>query len=219
MSSACGTDPPARNETDAVVSIRSEVDYASLRRYVMVSSLDELCLQSDTEATHPLGPGAGGAAASDRCVELDHQVDAPILERIEDNLEDLGFERLPADAREEADFIVSAGVVAKTFWDLSEGFCLENELIDGCVRPLTDEALLVPAGALIVHWLSTAPAEAGGYSSYFVASIDKRVASGEAIGLSGLGWGGQGGESDALVSWLLGVDQAHDQAPYLETRR
>lgn len=216
---ACSADPPARNETDAVVSVRGEVDYGSLERYLLVSALDELCLQSDTEASNPLGSGAGGALGDDSCVDLDHDADAAILERIEANLEDLGYERLPMDAREEADFIVSVGIVAKSLWDLSERFCLDNELVDGCVRPLTQQALLVPRGSLIVHWLAPVAGEGGDYTSFFVASIDKRVASGVAIGLSSVGQGGQGGESDVLVSWLLGVDQAHEQAPYLETGR
>ncbi len=212
---ACSADPPFRDETDGVITVYSdEASYGDFDSYVMNVALEELCVQSQSKSSDPssLEPD------EPRCANIDHGADREVLARLRDNMNSLDLERFEPSQVDDSELYLVAGIVSVDYWDLGEPFCIDNGIVDGCVRPLTKQNVFAPVGSLVLVLLDLTASDDGQLEPIWAASIDRRWAAGSALGVALGGAGGEGGSNSAsfdLEPWLGGIDQAFGQSPYL----
>lgn len=211
LAGACSADPPTREETDGVITVQTD-DYQGSRyaTFALNDELDELCVQSDAEPTSADDAG---------CSRVFHDNDAEVLEHLAESMKDLGFEQLPTSEAKDADLYLIAGLVATDFWDLSEDFCIDNGSIEGCLESITQHEIFTPTGSLILVLVDQGASDDGALQAVWTASIDQRWAAGASFASSAGGAGGGGSSADIeLEPWLLGIDQAFEQSPYLRNK-
>ena len=120
-------------------------------------------------------------------------------------------------AVEEADFVLIAGIVATSTWDLGAEFCLEDQspaFLAGCLRPLTDEDLQLPIGSLLLTLVDarkTTFEEGEPLATAWMAGIDQRWHASTALGVAGAA------AQSELLPWLDGIDRALEQSPLFDS--
>jgi hypothetical protein len=212
---ACSADPPFKDETDGVITIKGEpIALNDLERYVTSADLDELCVQSKSEPSDPSSLPSDEPA----CAVVDHSVDQDVIAQVRENLEEFGLDRLDPSELDDADLYMVAGIVTTDFWDLGKRFCVDNGVIEGCLDPLTDYSVLSPVGSLVLALVDLNESEGDDLKTVWAASIDQRWAAGSALGVTAEGGAGGADSSSTgnLDPWLAGVDQAFVQSPYLK---
>lgn len=210
---ACGADPLFVNESDAVITIQAEgVNYSKYSTYYMPDEIIDLCLQpqNGVATSDAIGGAAGGPALDPgNCFPTDHLSDPDILDSIEANMADLGYERV--GSAEEADLALLLGHVSRGNWSLSTPYCFPNSYYSGCVSQANNPQLTVPYRAMVIQMIDVEASDGDRLESIWTAGIHQLYRTDNALGTD-LGGGSSSVRSEV---WSDAVNTAFDQSPYL----
>lgn len=212
---ACGADPLYLNETDAVITIQKEgADYSAFDSYYLPDRIVDLCLQpeSGTPTSEAIGGAAGGPSIDSRnCFRTDHASDEAILDAIEENLSDFGYERVLESDKDEADLAVLVGIVSRSSWSLARTYCYPTNYYRGCVDQSENPGIIVPYNSLVIQFVDVGGSEGDDLTSIWTAAIHPLQRISEQLGTSL----GGGPASTKSKIWRDGIVQAFLQSGYL----
>lgn len=196
----CGTEPPKGDETDLVLSIEGRTaDYQTERAFFVVPRIVELCEQADDDdkvVTVPAGP---------TCADFSDVPSETLLEYTVAELQGRGHVR--TEDIEDADWILTLGIVSRQLWDLGEEACFALDDFSGCSAPLTGQDVQIPTGSLVIYLFDATVSRDAGLVSEWIGAVDQRHTSGKVLGMGGAG------DEATIEPWLAGITQAFEQSP------
>ena len=188
-------------ETDLVVTVENpDADYASFRTYALTDTVTDLCSVDPPD----LGPGGlggfGGLPGSDiGCDPIATRFDDVILERIQENMDDLGYELVAQD--ESPDVTIVVGAVVRDEWYYVPGYVwCDPYYYYYCWYPSTGYVYEFSTGSILINMIDDASDPDAVTSVWFAGLRGLYESSSEVTG------------QDRIE---LMVDRAFAQSPYL----
>lgn len=197
---ACTAETLTVSETDLVVTVKNpDADYGSFRTYALTDTVTDLCsIDPDDIGLGGFGGLPGGE--SDRgCDPLATRFDDVVLDAIEANMDDRGFERVALS--DDPDVTIVVGAVVRDEWVYVPGYAwCDPYYYYYCWYPSTGYVYEFSTGSVLINMIDGA-SDPGDLSSLWFAGLRGLYeASSEVSG------------ADRIEEM---VDRAFDQSPYL----